>query len=300
MSIGPQDGVVQFIQPTDPAQTQLHVMPAVFPSSIAPSRTVHPGMWWLDTSISPFRLRRRNEANTAWDPIGAPVMARYVTQTPHAELPNEQALSLLPTGVLKSTTSTGVLSIAAGSDLPAHQHAHVHNLDALSDVTVNAPTAPQGVFYSGTEWVNRFPPLSFTLGPFHWYSLPRDGTADLGISYFTNNASTVLGSTGSVASGENQWRMPTAGRIVAGFLMAHPALSVGTITLQVRLNAQATIFLANTVALDTTNKVRASAAGPAGVLFSSGDTIGASVVTAGLPSQTPVVTAFLVAQLDLA
>lgn len=41
----------------------------------------------------------------------APVDATYITQTPNATLTNEQALSLLATGLLKNTTGTGVLSI---------------------------------------------------------------------------------------------------------------------------------------------------------------------------------------------
>ncbi|HEY7120169.1 MAG TPA: hypothetical protein VH475_26510 [Tepidisphaeraceae bacterium] len=129
MSVGPQDGVVQFIQAADPADPGQHVMPLSYPSSVAPKRPVLPGMWWLDTSSMPFRLRRRNDANTAWDPIGASPMASYVTQRPSNELTNEQALSTLPTGVLKSTTGTGLLSIATGNDLPSHAHpvpAHTH------------------------------------------------------------------------------------------------------------------------------------------------------------------------------
>jgi len=49
----------------------------------------------------------------------APVDATYITQIPDATLSNEQALSVLPTGVLMSTTGTGVVSIAAGTDIPA-------------------------------------------------------------------------------------------------------------------------------------------------------------------------------------
>ncbi len=42
---------------------------------------------------------------------GAPDDATYITQTPHADLSAEQALSLLSTGLMKSTTGTGVVSI---------------------------------------------------------------------------------------------------------------------------------------------------------------------------------------------
>jgi len=47
----------------------------------------------------------------------APTNATYITQIPNATLTNEQALSALATGLLKSTTATGVVSIAAsGTD----------------------------------------------------------------------------------------------------------------------------------------------------------------------------------------
>lgn len=47
----------------------------------------------------------------------APIGATYITQTPNATLSSEQALSLLATGLLKSTTGTGIVSIgAAGTD----------------------------------------------------------------------------------------------------------------------------------------------------------------------------------------
>lgn len=48
---------------------------------------------------------------------GAPSTATYITQTPDAGLSAEQALSALATGILKNTTTTGVLSIATeGTD----------------------------------------------------------------------------------------------------------------------------------------------------------------------------------------
>src|SRR5215471_9613311 len=41
---------------------------------------------------------------------GAPVAATYITQTPDATLSAEQALSALTTGLMKVTTTTGVIS----------------------------------------------------------------------------------------------------------------------------------------------------------------------------------------------
>jgi hypothetical protein len=55
----------------------------------------------------------------------APLTATFITQTPSAELPNEQALSTLVNqpGILKS--NAGVVSIAAaGTDFPALGHTH--------------------------------------------------------------------------------------------------------------------------------------------------------------------------------
>lgn len=48
---------------------------------------------------------------------GAPTGATYITQTSNGSLTNEQALSLLATGIMKNTTATGVVSIAVeGTD----------------------------------------------------------------------------------------------------------------------------------------------------------------------------------------
>ena len=61
---------------------------------------------------------------------GAPTDASYITQTPNATLSAEQALSALATGILKSTTATGVVSIAAqGTDYYAPGGTDVAVLD---------------------------------------------------------------------------------------------------------------------------------------------------------------------------
>jgi hypothetical protein len=49
---------------------------------------------------------------------GAPTTATYITQTADGTLSNEQALGALATGILKNTTTTGVLSIAVAADFP--------------------------------------------------------------------------------------------------------------------------------------------------------------------------------------
>lgn len=57
-------------------------------------------------------------------PGGAPSTSKYIVQTADAGLPNAQVLGSLATGVVKVTTTTGVLSVAAAADLPAHASRH--------------------------------------------------------------------------------------------------------------------------------------------------------------------------------
>lgn len=61
-------------------------------------------------------------ANPIWASAGAgggaPTDATYIVQTANGTLTNEQALGALATGLLKNTTTTGVLSIATASDIP--------------------------------------------------------------------------------------------------------------------------------------------------------------------------------------
>ena len=67
---------------------------------------------------------------------GAPTNATYIVQTSNGTLTNEQALASLSTGILKNTTTTGVLSIAVGADLPSHTH-------TLADITDDGTMAAQ-------------------------------------------------------------------------------------------------------------------------------------------------------------
>lgn len=74
----------------------------------------------------------------------APLSATYITQTPNATLTNEQALSALATGILKNTTTTGVLSIAAaGTDYvtPTGNGSGLTNLNANNLASGTIPDA---------------------------------------------------------------------------------------------------------------------------------------------------------------
>lgn len=83
---------------------------------------------------------------------GAPTTAAYITQTPDAGLSAEQALSALATGVLKSTTGTGVVSIAVGADLPAHTHPAADVVSGtMATARLGAGTADATTFLRGDQ-----------------------------------------------------------------------------------------------------------------------------------------------------
>jgi hypothetical protein len=82
---------------------------------------------------------------------GAPTTATYITQTPDGTLSAEQAMSLLSTGIVKNTTTTGVLSIAAaGTDYGPPTSGNATGL-VLSTTTTGAHTT-----YAGTTCTNQF------------------------------------------------------------------------------------------------------------------------------------------------
>lgn len=76
----------------------------------------------LDESGEMVTVRATGVTGTA-----APTSATYITQTGHADLSAEQALSSLATGVVKVTNGTGVLSTAvANTDYAAATHEARH------------------------------------------------------------------------------------------------------------------------------------------------------------------------------
>jgi hypothetical protein len=85
---------------------------------------------------------------TAADVSAAPDNAKYIVQQASSGLSAEQALSALATGLLKNTTSTGVLSIATGSDLPSHTHTSSQITDfaeAVDDEVAGLLVAGSGI-----------------------------------------------------------------------------------------------------------------------------------------------------------
>ena len=89
----------------------------------------------------------------------APIGATYITQTPNATLTNEQALSVLATGILKSTTATGVVSIAAqGTDYYAPGGTDVALADGGTGASLTDPNADSIIFWDdsagGVTWLS--------------------------------------------------------------------------------------------------------------------------------------------------
>ena len=69
---------------------------------------------------------------------GAPTDATYITQIANGTLTNEQALGGLATGILKNTTTTGVLSIAVAGDFPT--------LNQNTTGSAATLTTPRGIY----------------------------------------------------------------------------------------------------------------------------------------------------------
>jgi hypothetical protein len=76
----------------------------IYSDNSAPATTFASG-----ATVQPAGLQGLAGASSGMAPVGA----TYITQTPDGTLTNEQALSALATGLVKNTTATGVLTIAA-------------------------------------------------------------------------------------------------------------------------------------------------------------------------------------------
>lgn len=136
----------------------------------------------------------------------APSNASYITQTASSGLSAEQALDALATGLLKSTTGTGVITIAAAGDLPTHGAAqHTDRTRTLwlpwqawADATLltvptgasngSFPTRSIGVPMSGitaTQLITEFVvPQDFTSGTGAWSIIYSTTGTDAGTMRF--------------------------------------------------------------------------------------------------------------------
>ena len=119
--------------------------------------------WGTDRSATGYGIRdnagvieSKNSAGS-WAPVGsgggggAPTNGTYITQIPNGTLTNEQALSLLATGMLKSTTVTGVVSIGT----PGVDYV-VPSGNVATAAALQTPRTIQGVSFNGTSNISLF------------------------------------------------------------------------------------------------------------------------------------------------
>lgn len=141
---------------------------------------------------------------------GAPTVATYITQTPNADLTNEQALSLLSTGILKSTTGTGVISIASqGTDYYAPGGTDVavldggtgasNALDARANLGLVIGTDVQAYFASLNQIGGIAAPLSDQI---LFYDVSANSYALLSLGSNISITGTTLNVTGTVSDGD--------------------------------------------------------------------------------------------------
>jgi hypothetical protein len=190
------------------------------------------------TTISAFGATLVDDADaaTARGTISAaPRAAKYIVQTADSELSAEQALGALSTGILKNTTTTGVLSIAAaGTDYAAASHTHAASditsgtiatarlgsgtansssylrgdqtwdtigLDELNDVAIAAPAQGQLLTYDTgvSSWVNADPQQGIlTLDDRTHAYVAQFGTTGTGNSNFDTPGQVAIDGSGNI------------------------------------------------------------------------------------------------------
>jgi hypothetical protein len=82
---------------------------------------------------------------------GAPTDATYITQTANAGLSAEQALAALTTGILKVTTTTGVLSTAVAGDFPTLNQSTTGNAATSTALAANPTDCGANVFATSID-----------------------------------------------------------------------------------------------------------------------------------------------------
>ncbi len=104
--------------------------------------------------IAPITAKLVTDISTAISAAGV-TDATFITQTAHATLTAEQAMSALGTGIVKNTTGTGVQSIAVAGDFPTLNQSTTGNAAtstalAADPVDCSSPNFALGVNASGT------------------------------------------------------------------------------------------------------------------------------------------------------
>jgi hypothetical protein len=226
----------------------------------------------------------------------APIAAKYIVQTADGDLTAEQALGALATGIVKNTTTTGVLSIAAsGTDYaPATSGSailkgngsggfsaavagtdYALSTDNLSDAAVSSLAVGQVLASSnGTSFAN-LTWITANLGPFYTFNTAGSTSVQFGIIEPTASGTQVITIQDYYAG--------LAGRVVGMYLNSNADWTAGTATGRVYLDGVAQTFAAGACVLSTTNRRRHSAfvSFANGLAFTATQRIGMGITTSG-------------------
>jgi hypothetical protein len=308
---GPTDSVFHFVGPQDPAEG-------------GAARPVMPGMYWLDNRGVRLRLRRRSENNREWVEVAGafPVDTGSVNMEFDPVSGNLFAF-VIPEGVdhtkLFGRSADSHPQYLLRTDFP---HTHIHHdltgltvddhpqyvpkslIDVKGDLLVGSSSdtivrlqAGQDRQYlrsdstksEGLGW--SYPPLDVTLGPYFASKVSSNTTSEMLLNYFSGPNTVALG-----PSGTNDYVMPNAGQVMAGFLNTDSPRTAGTMELRLRHNGSIKPW-GGLVALNATNPSYDSGMLVPGFDFSVGDRIGVVVVTQGFSPTNNDVRASVVVRL---